>query len=82
MKSLVPIQTAIALLFGAIGIWIMIAPVAVGFQDFTKPWTAATTNDIWTGAVLVLISLGLLTAALVSAVRARLHTTEAAPAVR
>jgi hypothetical protein len=76
MKSLpLAAQTLIALLFTAAGVWIMIAPVAVGYQDLTTAWTAATKNDVFVGGALVLGSLGLLVAQITATVRARLRAT-------
>jgi hypothetical protein len=72
------LQTLIALLFTAAGVWIMMAPVAVGYQDLTTDWTAATTNDVLAGAALVLISLGLLAAQVTATVRARLRAVPTA----
>lgn len=74
MKTLsTPVQILIALLFTAAGVWIMLAPVAVGYQDLTAAWTPATRNDVLVGAALVLTSLGLLVAQLTATVRARLR---------
>jgi len=72
-----PLQTLISLLFTAAGVWIVLAPTAVGYQDLTADWTAATTNDVLAGAALVLISLGLLTAQITATVRARLRAVPA-----
>ena len=63
---------AFLLVFGLAGGWLLLAPVAVGYQDFGADWTAATTNDILVGAALVLVSLGLLAAQITATVRARL----------
>jgi hypothetical protein len=72
-----PVQVIAAVLFAAAGVWIMLAPVAVGYQDLTADWTAATTNDVLAGAALVLVSLGLLVAQVTATVRARLRAVPA-----
>jgi hypothetical protein len=77
MKNL-PLQIVISVLFVAAGVWIMLAPIAVGYQDLTTDWTAATKTDVLAGAALVLISLGLLVAQLTASVRARLRAVPAA----
>jgi hypothetical protein len=76
MKSLpLAAQTLIALLFTAIGVWLMFMPLAVGYQDMTTDWIPATKNDVFVGAALVLASLGLLVAQITATVRARLRAT-------
>ena len=62
---------ALALLFTAIGVWIIIAPTAVGYQGEGAKWASASYNDVIVGGVLVLVSLGLLIAQISAAIRAR-----------
>jgi hypothetical protein len=74
MKSLpLAAQTLFALLFTAIGVWIMVLPLAVGYQDMATDWIPATKNDVFVGAALVLASLGLLIGQITATVRARLR---------
>ncbi len=35
------------------GVWLLIAPVLVGYQPQGAPWLAATRNDVTVGAVLL-----------------------------
>lgn len=69
------LHIVLSLLFTAIGVWIVVAPTAVGYQGFAQPWTQATYNDIAVGGLLVVGSIALLIAQVTSAVRARLHAT-------
>ena len=62
---------ALALLFTAIGVWIVIAPTVVGYQNEGASWVSGTYNDVVAGGLLILVSLGLLTAQVVATVRAR-----------
>lgn len=64
---------SISLLFTAIGVWILIAPTAVGYQAAGLPRAQSTYNDITVGAVLILSSLGLLTAQVTTTMRTRLR---------
>ena len=56
--------------------WIVLAPTAVGYELATEAWTGATANDVFVGAGLIVVSLGLLVAQLTAGVRMRLaaHT--------
>ena len=74
MKPLrLPVHVVLSLVFAAIGVWILIAPTAVGFQEAAQPWAQATYNDMTVGGVLVVASLGLLIAQVTTAMRARLR---------
>jgi hypothetical protein len=77
MKSLpVRVQIIFPVLFAAAGIWVLLAPIAVDYQPDADAWTAATTNDVFVGAGLVLVSLGLLVAQLTAAARTRLRAAQ------
>ena len=65
------VYAGFSLLISLIGVWIVIAPTAIGYQTAPAPWVAATWNDTVVGAVLTLAGLALLAAQLISAVRAR-----------
>jgi hypothetical protein len=78
MKLPVRLQVLFPVLFALAGIWILLAPIAVDYQPDADAWTAATTNDVFVGAGLVLVSLGLLVAQLTAAARARLRVASAA----
>jgi hypothetical protein len=67
------VQAMISLLFAAIGIWLVVAPTAIGFQPATEPWVQAGYNDVVVGGLLVLCSLGLLVAQVTTVVKARLR---------
>ena len=67
------VHVVLSLVFTAIGIWILIAPTAVGFQPAGAPWAQATYNDMIVGGVLVVASLGLLIGQVTSAMRVRLR---------
>jgi len=74
MKPLpVRLQVLFPVLFALAGLWILLAPIAVDYQPDADPWTAATTNDVFVGATLVLVSLGLLVAQITAATRTRLR---------
>jgi hypothetical protein len=78
MKSLpLAAQILISLLFTAIGVWIMVTPLAVGYQDMATDWIPATKNDVFVGGALVLVSLGLLIGQITATVRARLRAVAA-----
>lgn len=78
MKPLrLSVHVVLTLLFTAIGIWILIAPTAVGFQAAGQPWAQATYNDMAVGGVLVVGSLALLIAQVTTAMRARLRAARA-----
>ncbi len=62
-----------SLLISLIGVWIVIAPTAIGYQTAPAPWVAATWNDTVVGGVLTLAGLALLAAQLISAVRGSRH---------
>jgi len=62
-----------SLFVSLIGVWIVIAPTAIGYQTAPAPWVAATWNDTIVGAVLTLVGLGLLAAQLISYVRNRVR---------
>jgi hypothetical protein len=77
MKSLpVRVQIIFPVLFAAAGIWILLAPIAVDYQPDADAWTAATTNDVFVGIGLVLVSLGLMVAQLTAATRTRLRAAQ------
>lgn len=44
-------------LLGLSGLWMMLAPFLVGFQNRGADWTAGTTNDFVVGLVLAVLSL-------------------------
>jgi len=44
-------------LFFLIGVWLVIAPFAMGTQPISGSWQDATINDVAVGAVLILLSL-------------------------
>jgi cytochrome c oxidase assembly factor CtaG len=73
MRLLLRVQVLFSLLFAAAGIWIVIAPTAIGYQATGQPWADATYNDVLVGGLLVLVSLGVLTVQLVATTRARLR---------
>lgn len=62
-----------SLLISLIGVWIVIAPTAIGYQTAPAPWVAGTWNDTMIGALLTVAGLGLLAAQLISHVRARVR---------
>lgn len=35
------------------GVWLFLAPLVVGYQDFSRDWTEATKNDLWMGGALI-----------------------------
>jgi hypothetical protein len=74
------VQAILSLLFAAIGVWIVIAPTAVGYQPRGGSWPAATLNDVVVGSVLVVVSLGILAAQLITTTRHRLRAVEATEA--
>lgn len=39
------------------GAWLILAPFALGYQPATGVWTPATANDVWCGALLVVVAL-------------------------
>jgi hypothetical protein len=39
------------------GIWLVFAPFLVGYQKVGQDWIDATKNDLWTGGVLIAISV-------------------------
>jgi hypothetical protein len=71
-------QILVSLLFTAIGVWIMITPLVVGYQDMATDWIPATKNDVFVGGALVLVSVGLLIGQITATVRARLRALPAA----
>ena len=68
---LLRVHAAIALVFMAIGVWIIIAPTAVGFQPKGAAWVEASVNDVIVGSALVVSSLGLLVAQITATIRLR-----------
>jgi hypothetical protein len=44
-------------LFFFIGVWLVIAPFAMGTQPISGSWQDATINDVAVGGVLILLSL-------------------------
>jgi hypothetical protein len=77
MKPLpVRLQIIFPVLFAAAGIWILLAPIAVDYQPDADAWTVATTNDVFVGVGLVLVSLGLMVAQLTAAARVRLRAAQ------
>ena len=67
------VHAAVTLLLAAAGVWIVVAPTAVGFQPDGAAWAPGTYNDVIVGGLLVVVSLGLLTAQITATVRARLR---------
>jgi hypothetical protein len=65
------VYAALAVVFTAIGIWIIIAPTVVGYQPEGQRWRDGTYNDVIVGGLLVLISLGLLLTQITATIRAR-----------
>jgi hypothetical protein len=55
-------------LFGA-GLWLVVAPFAVGYQPRGHSWTASTLSDVAVGAVLIIAASGAFFTALAGAVR-------------
>jgi len=39
------------------GVWLFLAPLVVKYQEVGEDWVAATRNDLWTGGVLMAISV-------------------------
>jgi len=66
------VVAAFSFLLALIGVWLVIAPTAIGYQPAIARWADATWNDVVVGAVLVLGGLGLLLAQLVALVRSRM----------
>ena len=44
-------------LFFLVGVWLVIAPFAMGTQPISGSWQDATINDVAVGGVLILLSL-------------------------
>lgn len=65
-----------SVLLSLIGMWIVIAPTAIGYQDAPAPWVSATYNDVIVGGILALGGLAMLAAQLITTVR---HRSPAAP---
>ena len=65
------VYAVLAVVFTAIGIWIIIAPTAVGFQPEGARWSEPTINDVIVGGLLVLTSLALLLAQITATIRVR-----------
>ena len=40
-----------------LGVWLMVAPFALGYQPSSANWTSATGNSFWVGLFTVLVSL-------------------------
>ena len=38
------------------GAWLFLAPFVVGYQEVGEDWIRATSNDLWTGGVLMAVS--------------------------
>ena len=73
MRLLLRVQVLFSLLFAAAGVWIVIAPTAIGYQPAGQPWIDATYNDVIVGGLLVVVSLGVLAVQLIGTTRARLR---------
>ncbi len=70
MRSLpVPAVLAFSLVLALAGVWLVIAPTAIGYQVAPARWVDATWNDVLVGGVLTLTGLGLLVAQLTAWVR-------------
>jgi succinate dehydrogenase hydrophobic anchor subunit len=39
------------------GVWLFLAPFIVGYQEVGEDWIRATRNDLWTGGILMAISV-------------------------
>ncbi len=39
------------------GVWLFLAPFVVKYQEVGEDWVAATRNELWTGGVLMAISV-------------------------
>lgn len=61
---------AFSLLLALAGVWLVIAPTAIGYQTAPAAWVPATWNDVVVGGLLVLTGLGLLTAQVTALLRA------------
>jgi len=70
------VYAALAVLFTAIGIWIIVSPTAVGYQPKGAHWVTTTYNDVIVGALLALSSLGLLLVQITATIRARLRAAD------
>jgi hypothetical protein len=73
MRLPLRVQVLFSLLFAAAGIWIVIAPTAVGYQPAGQPWVDATYNDVIVGGLLTVVSLAILAAQIIGTTRARLR---------
>ena len=55
------------------GVWLVVAPHAVGYQPHGGDWTLATRNDLVAGAVVLGVSLLTLGGYLAASLRARVR---------
>ena len=47
---------ALSVVLALLGAWTLFSPFMTAHQDAALAWTAATRSDVWTGAVLLLLS--------------------------
>ena len=65
------VLAAMAVLFAAVGVWIVVSPTVVGYHPGGARWNAATQNDVIVGGLLVAVSLGLLIVQITATIRVR-----------
>jgi cytochrome c oxidase assembly factor CtaG len=50
------IGALVIVLIFLIGLWLVVAPFALRFQDAHAPWAAATRADVFTGGILAVVA--------------------------
>lgn len=68
------IGALVSLLALLIGLWLVLAPFALGFQPENRDWTDNTLTDVWTGIPLAVVGL---VGVVVFAMALRVHMLQA-----